>query len=1073
MALVESTLPLRARNSSGDLAPVDLRLRSRGRYFAPANAYVKTRLGKRSTDGVRFPGAGGRLAVRLAAPRSALGVDTAGKVFYPNVARDEDLLIAPLTTGVEYFTLLRSRRSRQRLRLRFDLPPGAYLRPAGGRRSQFEIIRGREILATISQPLASDAAGTEVPVRARASGSLLELDVEHRSRDVRYPLMIDPIIQAGVGLTAVNEQYNVDQNGQPFGQSESFAGWTAYPTTNNFAQWVGNGINEWGLNVASYAGAYYPNADFREWLWQAYRDSYIERADFSRLANRSADPGASCVFTGLYSTRDFAWEPQTWADAQGNRLTTPARWPRYECGQISYRYTAMQAGVQTTPGYADDAEGTPGNVAAFGMQMSGSGVRASYGWTTMNGSTIWTYDRDRPRIVNPSPGPSGWHRGGTATKTFSATDDDANGNGVRDGADSPRGGLGIYQVYLAAPGNPFQGQYVTPAGQGTGQAASGCTGDRVRRCPVTASASFSYSLASMPEGSNTVQATASDALFKTATATDTVKIDRTKPRISIGPNSPLYDNRNGTNDRRLEGINDTSAALQVQLDDPPGANGTTQRAGIRSMEVFVGGRSVKQQSFTCPGGQCNSSETVNYTLDVEQLVADRGDGDYDVRVIATDDAGNTADELTWQVTVDRRGDIYAAEELTGDQAAAGDLVSQEWARIATKTARVEGEDSIITRTDVPCTDGQPDGPSCPEARYRTLDSQLGTGIQDTFARYRGASSSDTTIEQVSGLLNGAEVVGGSQQPDEQGPLVSALAPWQPPPPGHGATYSRYTVQADTTRNTGSPDPATQEFPDETQASVDTYRIWIDRTTKMPLKTTAISGSEETTTYWRYERQRKAVSDYPSDYFRVAAPDQWSSASSSTGYQNQPVGQVTDSDTGGQFTPYYLGPTPSGGGDGVLCLEDVGIFELNEPVPAGEIADDPEAMTQPLVKTTRVDASYSLLPSGSPCSPGLGLNLEDLFDVEVASFASGSEAAQAYRDAIMPGAQAIELDSADPDRPIGGLLDFSLNGNRTAYVLPRDDGGTVALMEIGSTTVVVRASVAKAGLPALLSQLVSR
>jgi hypothetical protein len=53
-SVIDSLLPLRARNDSGNKRPIDIELEDRGEGFAPENAIVDTRLPREAGEGVAF-----------------------------------------------------------------------------------------------------------------------------------------------------------------------------------------------------------------------------------------------------------------------------------------------------------------------------------------------------------------------------------------------------------------------------------------------------------------------------------------------------------------------------------------------------------------------------------------------------------------------------------------------------------------------------------------------------------------------------------------------------------------------------------------------------------------------------------------------------------------------------------------------------------------------------------------------------------------------------------------------------------------------------------------------------------
>jgi RHS repeat-associated protein len=183
-----STVPL-VTSVDGHEQPVDLRLRSDSSGFSPAASAISLSISRDLAHGVDV----GSLGLRVVFEGSpSTGVPVAGReVVYSRVASDTDLAVVPMVTGAELFSVLRSRLSPQQLRFRVDLAPGERLQASdGGAR----VLRDGAVVASIPAPVASDAQGQDVPVSLSVVGNELVLDVAHRTRDLAYPLLVDPAI---------------------------------------------------------------------------------------------------------------------------------------------------------------------------------------------------------------------------------------------------------------------------------------------------------------------------------------------------------------------------------------------------------------------------------------------------------------------------------------------------------------------------------------------------------------------------------------------------------------------------------------------------------------------------------------------------------------------------------------------------------------------------------------------------------------------------------------------------------------------------------------------------------------
>ncbi len=184
-----STAPLRVNSGGGDGRPVDLGLDAGASAFVPANPLVGLSIARDSGGGVEIGSYGLRVALEGASvPGSSSGGQSA---FFAGVGADTDAVVTPTLRGAELFSVLRSRLSPEQLRYHVTLPAGARLQETAG---GAVVSRGGAVLARISSPSARDAQDSPVPVQMRAAGNDLVLTVEHRGREVAYPVLVDPEI---------------------------------------------------------------------------------------------------------------------------------------------------------------------------------------------------------------------------------------------------------------------------------------------------------------------------------------------------------------------------------------------------------------------------------------------------------------------------------------------------------------------------------------------------------------------------------------------------------------------------------------------------------------------------------------------------------------------------------------------------------------------------------------------------------------------------------------------------------------------------------------------------------------
>jgi RHS repeat-associated protein len=186
MMLETSTVPLRTSHGGGSERAVDLALVRRGSAYMPANPLIPVTIAGDSPAGI-VVGSDGLGLTMVGAP--SVGIADGNGVFFPDVGIDTDGLAAPTIGGVEMFTLLRSRLSAQQIRYRVSLPSGTSLLARGGGAI---VSRGSSTIARIPAPSARDAQGASVPVTMRVSGNELVVSVVPDSRELAYPVLVDP-----------------------------------------------------------------------------------------------------------------------------------------------------------------------------------------------------------------------------------------------------------------------------------------------------------------------------------------------------------------------------------------------------------------------------------------------------------------------------------------------------------------------------------------------------------------------------------------------------------------------------------------------------------------------------------------------------------------------------------------------------------------------------------------------------------------------------------------------------------------------------------------------------------------
>jgi RHS repeat-associated protein len=619
--LLEAGLPLRSTVASGDPGPVDLTLSRQASGFVPANPLVRTSVPLNAAGALSFAGRG--YSVRLVGAQSADGSNGGeAMVAYPNALTDSDLLLEPTATGAEVSVMLRSAQSPEQVSFDFELAAGVHLAASAGR---VRVMRGAEVVAVIDAPFAYDADKVSVPVSVAVAGSRVTFSVSHRSKDLAYPLLLDPVI----------DNYQVDGNGSyngpPAGSADPFGGWGFYNNNNDaggqplfFGFVATDGLGS-GPHIGSRV-AYFDDSSYAEWYWYVRHQSpstnspvYITQADFETANFNAVDGNAYlCGTTGIYDQVHLGYVPATITKADGSTRPSPNN---ATC--VAYPYS-RETHVPTLSA----PHGKHGDTAYFAGVMKGNGSRAFIGATVMRSAQIRSTDDNDPVFDSFNSGLSaGWTQLATPTAIAQATDT----------------GLGMQRLELAAPGAATQ---VRLADVQNRPGVSPCAGDHVSPCPDSLAvggagqaAGFSYSTAPMPEGVNTVTLSAWDVINHHTTTTWTVKVDRSDPALTLSGALKTAADQGGW-------VKAGPIALRVDSSDRGLAN--EQRSGVKSVQLVLDNASYGgPHTNTCASGDCPATAGDDFSIDASALTA----GSHTLQAVVTDGVGRskTSETLTFKV----------------------------------------------------------------------------------------------------------------------------------------------------------------------------------------------------------------------------------------------------------------------------------------------------------------------------------------------------------------------------------------------------------------------------------------
>jgi hypothetical protein len=402
------------------------------------------------------------------------------RAFYADAGgQDVDLVVMPTPSGVESFAQIRSVDAPEEVRMGFDLPAGTQLRAVGGAADgALEVVRGGEVIATVTRPMAVDAQQRPVPVQYRVEGNDLVMTVEHRSGDFAMPIMLDPSVVYGWN----DNPRRYDSTGWGVYQSNPASRWCSY---------FGDAYAGYGQYTFGRPESYQPCSSTWYSANEVYEFNYY--GEFARGStafvegwnegtNFDAGWGGTCRYSGVYSVALERWETFS-----GNECETA--WNR-----IRYHRSP----------------GTPPNYAVFGTLINGSGLRQNF-TNQLWGATVFVSDRENPTVEQgPRPIPTGW----TKDTVIDVT---ARDSGI---------GVDWTQIRLSTPGQPDHLE----------SRLHPCSADPANHCPSRDD--FAYATNNMPEGIRTLSAQAGDLIRQSPfSELGTVKIDRTAPVIVDFPDT--------------------------------------------------------------------------------------------------------------------------------------------------------------------------------------------------------------------------------------------------------------------------------------------------------------------------------------------------------------------------------------------------------------------------------------------------------------------------------------------------------------------------------------------------------
>jgi hypothetical protein len=653
--LVTSALPLRDENAAGQLAPVSLDLVDRGESWGLENPLASVSLPKEISDGVLLEDAG----VEVGFDGSASGRRVEGRVFYANVARDTDLVLEPVPSGVEASWLLRSQESPSDLTMSMDAPVGAELETLPGDvGGGVRVVRDGVTIAAVPGAHAWDADGIVVPT----STDLEDGEVHVRadlSGQVRFPVVVESACcrelrwVLGCQWLAARE-HGVSEARGLLGLVAVWPG--SLPLHERLSQHLSGSVDRHGTVAVVGAG---------------WHELHLSGGLPERLACRN-DPNPTCRSAGIVSAQGVFMQGPVYNSAgqfvkNGDLTTCNGPTSAWFLGSHTHCvFSNCAPAPNDGNGVSSDL---PGNRASFSMMFQNTGVRNTQAQLYLANSIIYLSDGETPTVTSVT-GFDRWGSGQPFSLTVSAQD------GVSSTGTAHGLGMGGFRLKR----RNTDGSWTTVA-----DAPNPCYGTRLDRCPFSAAKTFTVDPAQFPGGRSSVGISAYDIVGHEIMRPAEYYDDHTPPALNIS--GPLWDARNSTIGRGTVPVG-VDAFDDSDLDD-------ISASGVVSVELTVDGvdpdPAHDHVTQTCTAGDCTLS--ADFTVDTNRM-----SGSHTFRLIAADRFGNRVTK-SWSVSVS--GDFTSGPTF---QTAPSTLQSEMSAAAQTAVGSLQSAAPAVLATSTSATD---------------------------------------------------------------------------------------------------------------------------------------------------------------------------------------------------------------------------------------------------------------------------------------------------------------------------------------------------------------------------------
>lgn len=557
--LLESTVPLRAEDSTGDESAVDLGLEHSEGELQPANPLVEVGIPQQLGEGIEVSESGVKIELDGAPADRAPSTVEDSVAVYPEVADDSSFAVAPTPSGLETMTLLQSADAPTSQTFHLTLPPGASLvfTIAGGA----EVLQGGQPILGVAPPTAVDAAGKEVPVELEVSGDSLSL---HASPDgeTSFPILVDPVYEDYnwlnniTGITGWNKWSST-----PNYYADDHATCTTYASP--YACQSSLASNQKGMYLGLLPGSV-PAGSGVGWEYHVPRwsedwtktktapTSFISSMTFEAFAmwprtDASSDP---IMWTGIWNTQTPGWVS---GYAKGGD-TAPWNYPG------NYQTYVAPPDPQGHPN-------TEGKVGAFTVG-NGNGHNLTAFRDAFLGRAIINLGDLEPPKFSPILA-TNWLKASSGLFPIAYTVTDT--------------GLGVARVEATDPSGNV---YKAPSG-------TTCPGTAPIPCPRTRTSSESgnkleYDISKLPQGISQMAVRAQDPLGNTsAVTTAEVLVDRIPPTLTLSGTATEQAKAPNASEYKLKySATDGDSAVPVALSQFSGA-GTGEGKLERPLGVAV------------------------------------------------------------------------------------------------------------------------------------------------------------------------------------------------------------------------------------------------------------------------------------------------------------------------------------------------------------------------------------------------------------------------------------------------------------------------------------------------------